>query len=81
MKELEYAKCVLDDEGLEVTILNQHAIRGMKKNKQYIIDLWAPHNKKTGKFLGYTALVWKDKKYYRKIQKDKLEELIIKSKI
>lgn len=78
MQKLEIVKCIISDEGLEVEILNDYCVRAKTKTNKYMFDIWAPHNKKSGNFLGYTILKWSDKQYYRKVFE--IEKFIIKNK-
>ena len=67
MEELEYAKCIISDEGMDVDIVNQYCVRAKTKSEKYVFDILASHNKKSGNFIGYTILRWSNKRYYKKI--------------
>jgi FAD/FMN-containing dehydrogenase len=67
MKEFEIVKCIASDMGWEFEMLDEYCMRIQGKNRQYHFDVWCPHHKKNGSFLGYTIHNWHTNKYDRKV--------------
>lgn len=66
-KHFEIVKCIASDYGWDFTMLDKNCIR-VSYNRQYLFDVWAPHHKKNGSFLGYTIHNWITDTYDRKVR-------------